>query len=193
MNGASADGSPAAPSAAWCSKAAANLLPLSLATDLATALREWAYSGISTDYGQPEVTCQLCDQEDLRYHFEIINGKTANRLWVGSKCIQRFGIAGFDRVKVDLAKLIREAEELAVRALIVDVATRTEGRVDLLRAWAQRGGLPPRKALLLAKACYRLGIEPKVFPKVRRQLATDRAEWARMSAWERGKLEGWVG
>jgi hypothetical protein len=174
-------------------KAARNLLPYSLAPLLADALREWAYTGQSNDYGQPEETCQLCDQEDLRYHFEIGNAQTGHHLWVGSKCIQRFEIAGFDHVKVDLARLIREAEERRVRELLVTVAERTEGRVSLLGAWAQRGGLSPSEALRLAKACYRLGIEPGAFPKVRRQRARDRAEWARMSAWERERLEEWIG
>lgn len=178
---------------AWTAKAAKNLLPLSVASDLAEALREWAYSGNSTDYGQPEETCQLCDQEDLRYHFQIGNKQTAHHLWVGSSCIQRFEIAGYEQVKVDLAKLIREADERKVRALLVEVAARTEGRVDMLRLWAHRGGLPPREALRLAKACYRLGIEPEAFPKVRRQRASDRAELARMSAWEKGRIEGWLG
>jgi hypothetical protein len=178
--------------AAWTTKAARNLLPKSVADDLAEALREWAYTGRSTDYGQPEETCQLCDHEDLRYHFEIDNRLTHHRLWVGSKCIQRFEIAGFDQVKVDLARLIREAEERKVRDLLLLVAERTEGRVDLLRTWAHRGGLPPREALRLVKACYRLGVEPDVFPKVRRQRASDRAELARMSAWERERLRQWV-
>lgn len=177
---------------AWSASAVRNLLPLSGADDLAEALREWAYTGRSNDYGQREETCQLCDQEDLRYHFEIGNPATGHRLWVGSRCIQRFEIAGFDRVKVDLARLIREAEDRKIRELLLDVAARTDGRVDLLRLWAHRGGLPPREALRLAKACYRLGIEPEAFPKVRRQRASDKAELARMTAWERGRLERWV-
>ncbi len=177
---------------AWTAKAAKNLLPLSVASELADALQEWAYSGNSTDYGQPEETCQLCDHEDLRYHFEIANKQTGHRLWVGSKCILRFEIAGYEQVKVDLAKLIREAEDRKIRALLVDVAARTEGRVDMLRLWAQRGGLPPREALRLIKACYRLNIEPEAFPKVRRQRASDRKELARMTAWERARIEPWT-
>ena len=78
---------------AWTAKAARNLLPHSVAPVLADALREWAYTGQSNDYGQPEETCELCDQEDLRYHFEIGNAQTGHHLWVGSKCIQRFGMA----------------------------------------------------------------------------------------------------
>ncbi len=177
---------------AWTAKAVANLLPLSVSTDLAEALREWAYTGNSADYGQPEETCQLCDHEDLRYHFEIANGLTGHRLQVGSKCIQRFEIAGYDRVKVDLAALVRAAEERRVRELLVTVADRTEGRVDLVDLWEERGGLPPRQALRLAKACWRLHITPTSFPKVRLQRNSDRTELQRMTAWERAKIEAWM-
>lgn len=178
--------------AAWTAKAVANLLPLSRAPELADALREWAYTGKSADYGQPEETCQLCDHEDLRYHFEIANGVTGHRLQVGSKCIQRFGIAGYDQVKVDLAALLRAAEERRVRELLVTVADRTEGRVDLVDLWEERGGLPPRQALRLAKACWRLHLNPVTFPKVRLQRASDKAELKRMSAWERERIERWI-
>ncbi len=179
-------------SAAWTAKAVKNLMPLSVATDLAEALREWAYSGKSTDYGQPEETCQLCDHEDLRYHFEIANKQTGHRLWVGSKCILRFEIAGYEQVKVDLAKLIRDAEERRVRELLVTVAERTDGRVDLVALWEDRGGLPPREALRLAKACWRLKLTLTSFPKVRLQRAKDRAELRRMTAWERARIEPWI-
>ena len=179
-------------STAWTAKAIANLLPLSVSPELAEALREWAYTGNSTDYGQPEETCQLCDHEDLRYHFEIANRLTAHRLWVGSKCIQRFEIDGYEQVKVDLAGLIKSAEERRVRELLVTVADRTEGRVDLVAMWEERGGISPRQALRLAKACWRLHITPVSFPKVRLQRHSDRTELRRMTEWERGRIAAWM-
>lgn len=177
---------------AWAVKTACNLLPYSVAADLAEALHEWAYTGTSNDYGRPEETCQLCDHEDLRYHFEIANRLTAHRLWVGSKCIRRFEIAGYDQVKVDLAALIKAAEHRRVHELLLAVAARTEGRVDLLAMWVERGGVSPRHALRLAQACWRLNLTPSSVPRVRLQRASDRAELRRMSAWERGRIERWI-
>jgi hypothetical protein len=95
-------------------------------------------------------------------------------------------------VKVDLAGLIRAAEERRVRELLLTVADRTEGRVDLLAMWEERGGVSPRQALRLSKACWRLHITTTAFPKVRLQRASDRAELKRMTAWERGRIEAWA-
>lgn len=58
----------------WTSRAAANLLPLSVEkTRLNVALKEWAYEGDVKDYEIPTETYQLCEHPNLRYHFEIVN------------------------------------------------------------------------------------------------------------------------
>lgn len=80
----------------WAERAAAALLPLSIARNLATALKEWSYSGRFFDLEQADGTCELCGQQDLRYHFEIDNRQTSASLLVGSECIKRFEIAGLD-------------------------------------------------------------------------------------------------
>lgn len=80
----------------WAERAAAAILPLSRASTLAAALAEWAYTGRFFDLEATEGTCELCGQEDLRYHFEIENGVTAAALMVGSECIKRFDIGGID-------------------------------------------------------------------------------------------------
>jgi len=80
----------------WAERASASLLPLSLARTLAAALKEWAYTGRFFDLETTDGTCELCGQQELRYHFEIENGKTDASLLVGSECIKRFEIMGID-------------------------------------------------------------------------------------------------
>ena len=80
----------------WAERASASLLPLSLAHTLAATLKEWAYTGRFFDLETTDGTCELCGQQELRYHFEIENGKTDASLLVGSECIKRFEIMGID-------------------------------------------------------------------------------------------------
>jgi len=80
----------------WAERAAATLLPLSRAITLGAALREWAYTGRFFDLEARDGTCELCGQQDLRYHFEIENPGTTSSLLVGSECIKRFEITGVD-------------------------------------------------------------------------------------------------
>lgn len=82
--------------AGWAERAAATLLPLSQASNLAAALKEWSYTGRFFDLEATDGTCELCGQQDLRYHFEIENDDTDASLLVGSECIKRFEIAGID-------------------------------------------------------------------------------------------------
>ena len=79
-------------------RVAENILPLSEANSLHSALQEWYFTDRTYDHEQATENCQLCDQEQLRYHFEIENRKTKNRLWVGSSCILKFDVAVFDGV-----------------------------------------------------------------------------------------------
>lgn len=80
----------------WTERASASLLPLSRASTLSAALKEWAYTGRFFDLEASDGTCELCGQQELRYHFEIENDGTAASLLVGSECIKRFEIAGID-------------------------------------------------------------------------------------------------
>lgn len=77
-------------------RAAANILPLSVASTLPEAFEEWSFANQVVDHEEAEEVCQLCDQEQLRYHFLIANPLTRKSLWVGSQCILRFGISIFE-------------------------------------------------------------------------------------------------
>jgi hypothetical protein len=65
-----------------------NILPLSVGSSLPEAFEEWSFTENTIDHEEPIETCELCDQEELRYHFEIKNTLTKNILWVGS-CLKK--------------------------------------------------------------------------------------------------------
>jgi len=74
----------------WAEKAAANMLHLSKAKMLATAMREWSTTGGYDDSHSIGEVCELCEHEGLRYQYEIENLQTGHTLWVGSTCITKF-------------------------------------------------------------------------------------------------------
>lgn len=80
----------------WELRAAASLIPLSGATSLRDALAEWRYLGRFLDLEQTNGVCELCGQQDLRYHFEIVNRLTSAQIMVGSECIKRFDLSGIN-------------------------------------------------------------------------------------------------
>lgn len=73
-----------------------NILPLSVAELLPEAFEEWTFTDEIRDHEEPVETCQLCEQEQLRYHFMIRNALTKEVLWVGSQCILKFGLSVFE-------------------------------------------------------------------------------------------------
>lgn len=73
-----------------------NILPLSVGATLPEAFEEWSFTDQTIDHETPEETCELCDQEELRYHFEIRNAFTKKVLWVGSQCILKFNLSVFE-------------------------------------------------------------------------------------------------
>lgn len=74
-------------------RVAENVLPLSVSNEVSEALKEWYFTERTEDHVVATESCELCDQEQLRYHFEIKNNNTLKRLWVGSSCILRFNVA----------------------------------------------------------------------------------------------------
>lgn len=77
-------------------RVAANILPLSIAQALPEAFTEWSFADLVEDHEEAQEVCQLCDQEQLRYHFLIRNALNGNSLWIGSRCILKFGISVYD-------------------------------------------------------------------------------------------------
>ena len=56
-------------------RVADNILPISIATHLPEAFTEWYFTEEVYDHERSAAVCQLCDQEQLRYHFRIRNEK----------------------------------------------------------------------------------------------------------------------
>lgn len=73
-----------------------NILPLSQAGILPEAFKEWYFTGITQDHEQAIEECELCDQEQLRYHFKIENKYTNKHLWIGSQCILKCKVAVYE-------------------------------------------------------------------------------------------------
>lgn len=73
-----------------------NILPLSVGKNLPEAFEEWSFTEKTVDHEEPVETCELCEQESLRYHFEIKNHLTHHQMMVGSKCILKFGLSVFE-------------------------------------------------------------------------------------------------
>jgi hypothetical protein len=106
----------------WAERAATTLLPLSRAATLTAALKEWTYTGRFFDLEAADGTCELCGQQELRYHFEIENDGTGSSLLVGSECIKRFEIGGIEqRVMTALLKLGRKAPDFDAQNFIAFV------------------------------------------------------------------------
>ena len=86
----------------WLNNSVKNLLPLSEnKKDFNVALKEWFFTGEIIDHEDAIEVCQLCEKDELRYHFEIENG-LRNKLWVGSKCIEKFDISVFDEEGIEV-------------------------------------------------------------------------------------------
>jgi len=85
-------------------KVADNILPLSISGDLSEAFKEWFFTENTEDHEDIIENCQLCNQEQLRYHFEIKNEHTEEILQVGSSCILKFDVAVYDEKRTILNK-----------------------------------------------------------------------------------------
>ena len=81
----------------WRNKAQENLLLKSIEkSDHLRAAKEWEFTGKVIDHEVTDRTCELCEGDNLRYHFEIKNKGNKNELMVGSTCITKFDITVWD-------------------------------------------------------------------------------------------------
>lgn len=88
----------------WLKNSYKNLLPLSEEKEnFKLALKEWFYTGEIIDHETPIETCELCEKDELRYQFEIKNNLN-NKLWVGSKCIEKFDITIIDENGIEITE-----------------------------------------------------------------------------------------
>jgi hypothetical protein len=163
------------------------LVPLSVAPTLPRAILEWEYLGGRKDYRVPVETCQLCCEHPLRYHFHIKNQKNRNEMWVGSGCIDRFGIRVVDesgnrlspeegarKLESDKRRMREEARAL-LEAL--DRLAEADPTFDA-RTWkvaiGRRDGLTPgQRAELLARfEEHGVEVAPSILKLARRRAPT---------------------
>lgn len=104
-------------SSSYAQRVAGNILPLSVVQTLPEAFREWYFTEHTIDHERPTETCELCEQEELRYHFEIQNRHTGKCLMVGSQCILRFELAVFDDGRLLEASEARRKLEALTRKM----------------------------------------------------------------------------
>jgi hypothetical protein len=94
-------------------RVADNILPLSIAGTLPEAFSEWYFTEYTIDHETASEDCELCNHEELRYHFEIKNRHTNHTLMVGSSCILKFQLQVFDNgVLLDESGTKRKLEAL---------------------------------------------------------------------------------
>jgi len=94
-------------------RVAENILPLSVAKNLSEAFKEWYFTDCTEDHGDAIEDCELCNQEQLRYHFEIKNEHTKHTLMVGSSCILKFDVAVLDEgIVLEKSKAKRKLNKL---------------------------------------------------------------------------------
>src|SRR5690349_4663120 len=91
-----------------------SILPLSVGETLPKAFDECRFTGKTEDHEEPCETCQLCGKDGLRYHFEIGNSLTGNRLQVGSHCILQFDVAvyGEDGARLSAEEAKKKLDQL---------------------------------------------------------------------------------
>lgn len=136
-----------------------NILPLSVGSTLPEAFEEWSFTERTEDHEQPIETCQLCEQEALRYHFEIRNSLTKKNLWVGSQCILKFGLSVFESgrrlsegdAKKKLDRLMQQMRlESCIRALEkLAAAERNEILSNALQYYQKNKYLSPKFAFVV--------------------------------------------
>jgi len=146
-----------------------SILPLSVGKTLPEAFEEWSFTERTIDHEEPIETCELCEQEALRYHFEIKNHLTKNQMMVGSKCILKFGLSVFEEgrklnptdAKKKLDRLMQQMRlESCLRAL--ERLAATENNVILTNAltyYRKNKYLTPKYAFVVLWRLQKHGID----------------------------------
>ena len=146
-----------------------NILPLSVGNNLPEAFEEWSFADVVRDHGQATETCELCDQESLRYQFEIRNEHTGRALWVGSQCILRFGVSVFEAgrklsIKDTQKKLDRLTQKMRDDACLRSVHKLADAEggsmlANAVRYYQSHGYLSPKFAFVVLWRLKENGIE----------------------------------
>ncbi|TXL61101.1 hypothetical protein FHP05_13530 [Cerasibacillus terrae] len=149
----------------WMERIKKNVFPVSDEKyNIRKALDEWVYVGNMFDVEVPDETCELCDQQNIRYQFEIVNNQNSNSLLIGSECINRFNISVIDdsgstlstedarkKVSKDRSRLVTKAKEKSVLNTLVTLATKDQefNIESFIEYFKERRAFTPNQLALL--------------------------------------------
>ncbi|MCM3322264.1 hypothetical protein [Cytobacillus kochii] len=161
----------------WMERVKRNVFPVSNEKyNIRKALDEWEYEGSMYDVEIAEEICELCDQPNIRYQFEIVNVFNNNTLLIGSECITRFKISVIDqsgkkmsfeeakkKVKKDKSRLVTEAKEKSVLNTLVALAAKdNEFNIEnFIKYYKERKAFTPNQLALLIWRLERARIDFK--------------------------------
>lgn len=136
-----------------------NIIPLSVGETLPEAFEEWAFTEETQDHEKATERCELCEQEDLRYHFRIKNQLTGHQLWVGSQCILRFSVSVFEHgrklssedAKKKLNRVLQKLRQDACMVALERVAAAEKNDIlfNALRYFKENKHLSPKFAFVV--------------------------------------------
>ena len=156
-----------------------NILNRSFATTYGEALKEWSYTGIVTEYEEPNEVCQLCGNTGLGSHFRIENIVTGRCLEIGSKCIQKYDVPvyGPDGQHLDSQdvqkRLLSDVDEVR-RAHVREALAKLPERSAFFRdVYELKEAVPPLRLLQIfdaldkakiphRKSCFKVELRTKV-------------------------------
>ena len=143
----------------YIQKVRENVLPLSVGNSLPQVFAEWCFTDVIVDHEQRNETCGLCNQEELRYHFQIKNTYPKRVLWVGSQCILKFNVPVYEngfllskqKVKRKLKLLIEQKHiEFCIKSLEkLASATNNEILHSALNYYTREKSLTPKFAFVV--------------------------------------------
>jgi hypothetical protein len=161
----------------WIERVKKNVLPVSNEKyNTRKALDEWEYEGSMYDVEVADEICELCDQPNIRYQFEIVNVLNNNSLLIGSECIMRFKISVIDqsgkklsfeeakkKVTKDRSRLVTEAKEKSVLNTLVALAAKDhEFNIEnFIEYFKERKAFTPNQLALLIWRLERANIDFK--------------------------------
>lgn len=161
----------------WIERVKKNVLPVSNEKyNIRKALDEWVYEGSMYDVEIADEICELCDQPNIRYQFEIVNVLNNNSLLIGSECITRFKISVIDqsgkklsfeeakkKVTKDRNRLVTEAKEKSVLNTLVALAAKDhEFNIEtFIEYFKERNAFTPNQLALLIWRLERANIDFK--------------------------------
>lgn len=134
------------------------ILPLSVSTDINTAMHEWYATGDVSILDACDATCELCGKEGIKYLYTIRNKINDTTIYpVGSSCILSYGVAVYDDngklLTIDEAEkelstrlnTARKARALAKLTLLAQTES-NDVLAGALRYYTKHGKLTPKLA-----------------------------------------------